>query len=588
MTTKLLTCLMVICAPALVLAQWTDDPMANTQITDLSGYQVQPKIAQNDSGIIYMSWFSSPPDSNNPAFSTHMQRLDTLGNELWAHNGLIISDHPTMTWTTDYDLIIDDSGCAIVVFCDLRTGFNEVHAYKISPDGDFLWGDDGVAVSDIEGEAQSPKAVLTDQGNIVFAWHAFTADPADTTVSVFLQKVSAEGELQWGDGIVIQGDALVGHRDPYLIAVENDQTLLAWAKAPKAGGSYDPGKDLYAQKLDGAGNFVWQSDTPIFEHEGEGEIAPGWAFPELDSDGAGGLFVAWTTADSSEVLHSRVQHVDGDGAILMAENGTEVSTLYPNHHGFPYLASVDESDEVFVFWAEEDFYQTEAGLYGQKLSSTGERLWSDQGIAFLELTSVDPGIPRAVREGDGDVVVFYDHYRFPLNFHSAVVAMRVDADGDYVWAEEHVDLASVDSEKWRPTAGALMQNQWIVTWSEPRDGEELEADIYAQNIRLSGHLGLGDLGADGWSVKPIIAGLSNAPDPFRDVTTIRFALPHAGLASLRVYNVSGELVDTVVNGQLPAGDHAVTWRCPEEASAVYFYRLDADHFAATGRMVVAR
>ncbi len=70
----------------------------------------------------------------------------------------------------------------------------------------------------------------------------------------------------------------------------------------------------------------------------------------------------------------------------------------------------------------------------------------------------------------------------------------------------------------------------------------------------------------------------NAPNPFNPVTTIRFELDHAGPATLRVYSVSGSLVRTLLDRNIPAGRYHSMWDGLDEsgrpvASGVYVYRL---------------
>jgi flagellar hook assembly protein FlgD len=66
-----------------------------------------------------------------------------------------------------------------------------------------------------------------------------------------------------------------------------------------------------------------------------------------------------------------------------------------------------------------------------------------------------------------------------------------------------------------------------------------------------------------------------------------------GNASLRVYDVSGRLIRSLVDGRLPAGMHEVMWNGRDEngamaASGVYFYRLSAGEIVQTRKMVLLR
>ncbi len=87
--------------------------------------------------------------------------------------------------------------------------------------------------------------------------------------------------------------------------------------------------------------------------------------------------------------------------------------------------------------------------------------------------------------------------------------------------------------------------------------------------------------------------LAASPNPFNPATTIEFMLAVPGNASLRVYDVSGRLIRSLVNGRLPAGMHEVMWNGRDEngamaASGVYFYRLSAGEIVQTRKMVLLR
>jgi hypothetical protein len=85
-----------------------------------------------------------------------------------------------------------------------------------------------------------------------------------------------------------------------------------------------------------------------------------------------------------------------------------------------------------------------------------------------------------------------------------------------------------------------------------------------------------------------------APNPFRAATVIRYDVPEGGGAlSLRVYDVKGRLVRTLVQGDQPAGLQSVTWdgrdnRGQVVDSGVYFYRLTAAGYTKTRKLVLMR
>ncbi|MFH1686970.1 MAG: T9SS type A sorting domain-containing protein [bacterium] len=84
----------------------------------------------------------------------------------------------------------------------------------------------------------------------------------------------------------------------------------------------------------------------------------------------------------------------------------------------------------------------------------------------------------------------------------------------------------------------------------------------------------------------------NYPNPFNPTTTIGFALPLAADWRLTVYNINGELVKEF-EGTSNAGQHQVVWNGTNlggssVASGIYFYRLDADGFSATRKMVLLK
>jgi hypothetical protein len=85
----------------------------------------------------------------------------------------------------------------------------------------------------------------------------------------------------------------------------------------------------------------------------------------------------------------------------------------------------------------------------------------------------------------------------------------------------------------------------------------------------------------------------NYPNPFNPETVIKFTLPQDMPVTLKVYNILGQVVNTLVDEVLPAGDHSVIWNGKngqgrDVASGVYFYRIKAGDFESIEKMTLLR
>jgi hypothetical protein len=80
----------------------------------------------------------------------------------------------------------------------------------------------------------------------------------------------------------------------------------------------------------------------------------------------------------------------------------------------------------------------------------------------------------------------------------------------------------------------------------------------------------------------------NYPNPFNPATTIAFTLPKASLVTLKIYDVLGKEVVTLVAEKLPVGKHQRVWEAKGLASGVYLYRLQAGEFVQTKKLILLR
>jgi hypothetical protein len=104
-----------------------------------------------------------------------------------------------------------------------------------------------------------------------------------------------------------------------------------------------------------------------------------------------------------------------------------------------------------------------------------------------------------------------------------------------------------------------------------------------------------------WSFKPTITDVQstpaaplnfelsqNYPNPFNPTTAINFSLPKSGNVTLRVYDLLGREVATLVSGYLPAGAHNTKFDASKLASGMYVYRIQSGTYTASKKMLLMK
>ena len=86
--------------------------------------------------------------------------------------------------------------------------------------------------------------------------------------------------------------------------------------------------------------------------------------------------------------------------------------------------------------------------------------------------------------------------------------------------------------------------------------------------------------------------LPNYPNPFNPTTTIKYSIPTNGFVELSVFNALGEEVATLVNEFKEAGNYEINFNAGftpgELTSGIYFYRLQANNFTQTKKMILLK
>jgi hypothetical protein len=80
----------------------------------------------------------------------------------------------------------------------------------------------------------------------------------------------------------------------------------------------------------------------------------------------------------------------------------------------------------------------------------------------------------------------------------------------------------------------------------------------------------------------------NYPNPFNPTTKIKFTIPSEEMVSLKIFNVLGQEVSTLVNQQMKAGSYSFEFNASKLSTGVYFYRIEAGSFNVTKKMLLIK
>ncbi len=451
-------------ASSVALAQFSSDPSVNLAVGGGAGDQIQPKIVRTSDGGSWISWF----DNAAGGYDVRVQRLDGAGNPLLAPGGVLVADRNESS-TQDYGLTVDSSDNAYLAFNTDRYGGDRIQAHKISPAGSLDWGVDGRVFASARDFNASPRIAVATDDAVVVAW--------TRNSEVRCVRFDSAGNSLWNPSIALTSSLNLSLCD--LQPGENGSVIVSYIEQ----GGFTSPRHLFAQELDAAGLLTWgSSGLPIFD---SGSIQFG-NFPSFITDGAGGAIFSWYDAGTF-ALQCYVQRLRADGAEVYPHNGVAVANNGSNVRVSPSAAYDNTTGDIYVFWTEEDSSQGSRGVSGQRIDSSGNRLWGNAGRVVKPLTNLaDYQVDTRLVASDA-LVMFSESLSFG---NDTIHAARLNPSGSFVWSPQTIiDISSTPASKFRlaSAAGADAQES-VLVWEDTGSGD---ADALAQNVNGDGSLGTG-------------------------------------------------------------------------------------------------
>ena len=462
-----------------------------TLVCDTAGDQSSPVITDDGAGGAIIAWVN---DEAWP-YDIYAQRVDTDGNLKW----------PWGTPTTDGiqactegssrtypNIVADGSNGAIVAWQDSREPWGDIYAQRLDSQGTRLWGDSAAAVcqySTGDSTQKCPQLAADGSGGAVFSWQD-NRDFGTTGWDIYAQKLDAAGAMQWPVGSPVvggipistaTGDQTYQEAYPRCRQVVSDGAaglIMAW----QDGRSTDT--DIYAQRVDTSGATQWGNNgLGVCTESGNQER------PCLDSDGSGGSVIGWSDArDSDGGADIFAQRVNNAGSAQWTAGGEPVS-LRGDDRDYPKACS-DGSGGAIITWEEDrgNYWN----IYAQRIDPSGNPLWDGRGVVICDTWTLEFREPFIVADGSGGAVICWADER--NGTMSDIYAQRVDANGNTLWTEDGVEVATapaVGTDFLRdPCITTDGSGGAIIAW----DWNTLSTDdIYAQRVN----------GADGSIMWPV-------------------------------------------------------------------------------------
>ena len=334
--------------------------------------------------------------------------------------------------------------------------------------GQAMWQDDGIPIRQgVNIEWYRSGATLND-GSVLYVW----SDTRRGDRDVWAQRVDISGNLLWGtDGIMVNGE-INRQEDPVVINTGDGGAIVAWVDFRNE----DAG-DVYAQKLDMNGNLLWDPSGVPLCLAGDVQISL-----NIVNDANNGAFVIWQDHRNPGGVDIYGTHINAAGSIVTGwnTNGNAIAAQNGDQDGHTFWE--DGFGGAVVAWHDTRI-ATNENLYMQRIASDGTLLWDAGGTLLCGSTDTQSNV-KMCPDGTGSFIFTWRDKH--LDPDGDIMAMRVDVDGNFLWAAD-VPIYQDDSIQKDPRITESTDTGAFIVWDDYRDSP-YTSDIYAQKIDVSGTL----------------------------------------------------------------------------------------------------
>ena len=417
-------------APA--FAQWNTNATPKC-IFDASGkgdyFACNPKVARTPDKKTWLAWRTSRSFEVNGVIRagecTYLQLLDRDGVPQFAEP-ILVNDHVTPSWWSEYALCVASDGSAIVTVADSRCEEATMEGeerngsaftpaiYKIDQEGNFLWGLDGIEYRDIINSPYTNAFVVGDDTYFIFA---ALSDDSMTGIT-YIQRIDDDGVPVWEEPKVLREEAFM----QYKILPTLDDNILLFDHTPEGARVQCLNRDLEDQW----GEPVIYDDNYYGGYE--------MNHYRIVSDGNGGACVAFVRPMGGFSHNIRVQHIYADGSLGFGLTGLDAANTEDNDYDYCGIAVNPETEEILVDF--ESQLESTYDVMLQKFSFDGDYLFDELGLSIANKNRATNAyafgrVGCGAVAGTSDWIVCYRDVQSYVQ--TSYIIRRYDKDGNRVW-----------------------------------------------------------------------------------------------------------------------------------------------------------
>ncbi|MBK7629199.1 MAG: T9SS type A sorting domain-containing protein, partial [Ignavibacteriales bacterium] len=426
-----------------------------------------------------------------------------------------------------------------------------IFGQRINSAGEVQWATDGKLLSPPSKTCKEPILCFDNAASVYLVW---ITEAQSTDTNIGSQKIDLDGNLLWGSAGV---DICLAPSYQQEISIINNiggGIIVTWQDLRNI-----PDADIYAQWIDDNGNPKWLSNGKKIC--GAADVQ---SYPVLSTDGLAGAIISWWDLRNGSNEDIYAQNIDYRGELGTTNNYYQRQNLNKSiSDGTPtydtlvvplikktanqtiYDITIKIGSVIHDNVSDLEFTLTHNAITDTLIY----RVNGNGGINFSNTYLNDNlGIPF-----DGAKAPFSGVF-IPHNSLSSFTSSSVSGE----WILNIVDHKSGDD--------GILQNWGLLISESTLVGVEEEKDMYPEVFYLS----------------------QNHPNPFNPSTTIKWQQPETNIVTLKIYDVLGRELTTLINEELTAGNHETVFNASRLSSGVYFYQLQAGDFVQTKKMVLLR